>query len=106
MSSLSNAASSPITYLYMKYNRLEKSKRLVEDLENAERRTEVMKQLFKSYLFNNIIDLNDKELEQFIRYCNLSDDFVLGSTEYELVSYVKAKYERFLKMNQWKNSPI
>ncbi len=92
---VADAMSSPITYLYERFSRLEKSKRKVAEWENEDLKREVLKDLFKIYIKNDIIDLSSEEFDAFIVYLNLSDDFIINASQYELVMAIKGKYESF-----------
>ncbi len=92
---VADAMYSPITYLYERFSKLEKSKRKVAEWENEDLKREVLKDLFKIYIKNDIIDLSTEEFDAFIMYLNLSDDFIINSSQYELVMAIKGKYESF-----------
>lgn len=96
-----SAVESPITYMYMQFSRMERSKRLVEELTNEDNRMELQRELMRSYLFNDIVNLNESQLDDFIRYCRLSDDFIRRSTEYELAVYVKKRYLEYVSQNDY-----
>jgi hypothetical protein len=90
-----NALGSPIEYLYERFSRIEQSKRKVAELENEEKRREVLKELFHIYIQHDIINLTDADFERFIDYCNFTDDFVRNSSDYDLVMAIKYKYQQF-----------
>ncbi len=96
-----SAVESPITYMYMQFSRMERSKRLVEELTNEDNRIELQHELMRSYLFNDIVNLNEAQLDDFIRYCHLSDDFIRKATEYELAVYVKKRYLEYISQNDY-----
>lgn len=100
-SSFANAFQSPITYLYETFNRLEKSKRLVEQLTNDDNRLELRRALFKTYMFENYEVLNPNQLDAFIRFCNFSDGYIKQSTEYELASAIKKNYYAYTNQNDY-----
>ncbi len=90
-----NALSSPIEYLYERFSRLEQSKRKVAKLEDEEARRQVLKDLFHVYIRHDIINLTDAEFENFIDYCNFTDNFIKTATDYDLVMAIKTRYEQF-----------
>ena len=96
-----SALQSPITYMYMQFSRMERSKRLVEELVNNDNRMELMRELMRSYLIYNLIDINDAQLDDFIQYCRISDEFIKQSTEYELAVYIKKRYEQYMEQNDY-----
>jgi len=88
-------ATSPITALYERFSRIEQSKRKVAQLEDEEKRREILKDLFHLYIRNEIINLSDDAFDNFIDYCNFSDEFIKNATDYELIMAVKQKYDRY-----------
>ncbi len=96
-----NAIGSPIEFLYERFSRLEQSKRKVAQLENEDKRREVLKDLFHIYIRHDIINLSSEKFEHFIDYCNFPDDFIKNATDYDLVMAIKFKYEQFEKMQDY-----
>ena len=68
-----DAFSSPITFLYQSYSRRERSKRLVAQLENEDRKRELLKELLRKYVNGDIIKLSPDKFDEFIDYCNVPD---------------------------------
>ncbi len=90
-----DAMSSPITFLYERFSKFERSKRKVAEWENEELKRDVLKDLFRIYIKNDVIDLPDEEFDAFIKYLNLSDEFIQSASQFELVMAIKGKYESF-----------
>ncbi len=40
--------------------------------------------------------LKGRQLEEFLQYCNLSDEFIYNASEYELLAAIFARYYRFM----------
>ncbi|MFM7234337.1 MAG: hypothetical protein ACKOZM_07075 [Flavobacteriales bacterium] len=98
-----NAVLSPITFLYQQFSKKEQSKRKVAYLENEDRKRELLKELFRLYVDYEIIALNDELFDDFITYLNVSDDFLINSTQYDFLVYVKDRfrdYKIFLRQHQ------
>ena len=95
-----DAIGSPITFLYERFSKFERSKRLVAEWEDEDMKKEVLKDLFRLYIKHDIIDLSEEEFDAFIRYCNLSESFIKNATQFELVMAIKGKYETF--KDRWK----
>ncbi len=95
-----DALSSPITFLYEAFSKRERSKRLVMEMENDDRRRELLKELFAKYVAYEIIDLNTEQFDGFVDYLNVSDRFLQSSSQYEFCVYVKGRfydYQKYLK---------
>jgi len=96
-----NALGSPIDYLYERFSRIEQSKRKVAELEDEEKRRNVLKELFHIYIQHDIIALSDQDFEQFIDFCNFTDGFIKSATDYDLVMAIKYKYAQFEKSHDY-----
>lgn len=90
-----NAIESPITYLYERFSKFGKSKQKVAEWENEDLKKDILKDLFRLYVKNDIIDLSEEEFDAFISYCNLSEEFIKTASQFELVMAIKGKYEAF-----------
>ena len=90
-----DALGSPITYLYERFSKFGRSKQKVAEWENEDLKRDILKDLFRLYVKHDIIDLNDSEFDSFIKYLNLSDEFIQNATQFELVMAIKGKYESF-----------
>ncbi|MBP7448596.1 MAG: hypothetical protein KA817_01055 [Flavobacteriales bacterium] len=90
-----DALQSPITFLYQEFSRRERSKRLVAQLENEDRKRALLKELLQKYVEFDIINLNDEAFDDFIDFCSVPDVVIKGLTQYEFLLYVKKKYELY-----------
>lgn len=95
-----NAIQSPITALYMAFSKREKTKRMIAELEFRDQQKEVVKEILRVYVHNDIIDLYDDQFDAFITFLNLNDNFLRSATDYELIVYIKYKYEHFQNLNR------
>lgn len=93
-----DAASSPITFLYEQFSKRERSRRHIAELRNEDRKRDLLKELLTKYVANDVINLSDDEFDNFIDYCNVSDEFMKNSTQYEFIMYIKRKYEFYRLM--------
>ncbi|MFK7756472.1 MAG: hypothetical protein AB8B53_06020 [Flavobacteriales bacterium] len=92
--------SSPITFLYQQFSREERSKRKVYEMENADRRRALLKELFKKYVAYEIIDLSEEEFDNFIDYINISDYLLQNTSQYDFIVYVKARFNTYSRLIQ------
>ncbi len=88
-----DAISSPITYLYQQFSRKERNKRMVAEMRNNDRRRDLLKELFRKYVDEDIINLEEEEFDSFIDFSRVSDEFLQKSTQYEFIMYIKKRYE-------------
>lgn len=89
---------SPISLLYERFSRIEQSKRKVAQMEDNEKKSQVLKDLLHLYIKYDIINLDDKTFDDFIDYCNFSDSFIKSATDYELIMVVKQKYQVYMRL--------
>jgi hypothetical protein len=93
-----DAFQSPITFLYQEFSRRERSKRLVAQLENEDRKRALLKELLYKYVQYDIINLSDESFDDFIDFCRVPDEVMQGLSQYEFLLYVKKKYELYTSL--------
>ncbi|CAG0977284.1 MAG: hypothetical protein HND27_10390 [Bacteroidetes bacterium] len=86
---------SPITYLFQMYNRTERGKRIAAEMENNDMRRALLKELLEKYVDADVLFMLDEEFDDFIDFCNFSDDIMKQSTQYEFIMLVKLKYKQY-----------
>ena len=91
------AWNSPLTALYQAFSRRERSKRKVAELQNADLRHDLLKELLQVYVDTKLIDLPSEDYDKFINFLHLSDETLNTITQYELALYVKEMYARFYR---------
>jgi hypothetical protein len=97
-----DAFESPITALYQAFSRRERNKREVAEMRNNDNRRALLKELFRKYVDNDIIQLDNNEFDEFIDFCGVSDEFLKSSTQYDFIMYIKKRFEVFrLMKNRW-----
>lgn len=90
-----DAFSSPITALYQAFSKRERNKRMVAEMRNNDRRRALLKELFRKYVDNDIIQLDNYQFDEFIDFCNVSDSFLQNATQYDFIMYIKKRFEVF-----------
>jgi len=95
------ALKSPITALYQEFSRRERTKKKVAELQYQDQMDKVVKELLRVYISYEIIDLNEDEFLAFMQFLNLNEDFLKSSSDYQLITYIREKYNHFkaLKLN-------
>jgi hypothetical protein len=93
--------SSPITNLFERFSRMEESKREVAELEDEEKRRQVLKDMLHLFVKADIINMDDTQFDTFINYLNFSDNFIKTSTDYDLLMAIKYKYEAYENANSY-----
>ena len=95
-----NALESPITFLYQAFSKRERSKREVAEMENDDRRRDLLKELFHKYADYDIIALDNHEFDLFIDYLQVSDAMLQGMSQYEFVLYVRDRFKAWQKVRR------
>lgn len=93
-----DAMSSPLTYLYQQVSRKERMKRRAYEIINADKKRELLKQLFIQYVDYDIIDLEPSEFDDFIDFMNVSDDMLMQMTQYDFVIYTKRRFAQYRQL--------
>ncbi len=97
-----SAFESPITALYQAFSRRERNKREVAEMRNDDNRRALLKELFRKYVDNEIIQLDNNQFDEFIDFCGVSDDFLKNSSQYDFIMYIKKRFEVFtILRNRW-----
>lgn len=97
---VTNAISSPITALYVAFSKREKTKRKVAEMEFQDRQDDVVKEILRLYVHNDIINLKQSDYDEFIRFLHLNPEFLKSATDYELITYIQGKYEHFKRLKE------
>ena len=93
-----DALKSPITFLYQMLNRDERSKREVAQMENDDRRRDLLRELFVKYVDFDIIDLEPEEFDAFIAFCDPGDVMLQTWSQYEFIQFVKQRFRLFVAL--------
>lgn len=97
---ITNAIQSPITALYVAFSKREKTKRKVAEMEYQDQQDDIVKEILRIYVHNDIIDLNGSDYDEFIVFLNLNVEFLKMATDYELISYIQDKFEHFTRIKE------
>jgi hypothetical protein len=89
---------SPITALYQRFSKLERSKRWVAEQEYKDDQKRILKELLRNYVVYDIVELTDEEFEEFIEFLNMDDQFLKTASEMELITFVKDKYGHYKRL--------
>ncbi|MDQ3111417.1 MAG: hypothetical protein M3R17_16140 [Bacteroidota bacterium] len=89
---VTDAVSSPITYLYERFSREGKSREAVAILENNDNKREILKELFRTYARAGVIVMEEEEFDAFINYLNIPEDFLRTASDYDLAVFIRHKY--------------
>lgn len=100
---VTDAISSPITFLYERFSREGQSKALVAELENKDRMNSVLKDLFRAYNRAGVIDLPENDFDAFIAFLNMPESYLKSASDYELAVTIRARFEQFKYMRSMHN---
>jgi predicted cation transporter len=97
---VTNAIQSPITALYVAFSKREKTKRMIADLEYKDQQNDVVKEILRVYVHNDIINLSQADFDEFILFLNLNTEFLKSANDYDLITYIKSKFEHFQRIKE------
>lgn len=89
-------ASSPFTLLYEAFSKQAKARRRAAVMRQEERRRQLAEMRYNRLMVSQNTGLNGDELDRFMRFCPVPDEFVLRASEYELIERVKECYRRWV----------
>lgn len=95
-----DAAQSPVTFLYERFSREGRSRATVAMLENEDRRKDVLKELFRTYIRAGVIDLDESEFDTFIAYLNIPEEYLKTASDYELALAIRQRYIQYKTAQQ------
>jgi len=79
----------PITALYDAFSKTGKSKRKLSTLENTDQQKVVAARRYNAEVVRRVTTFtSDKEIQDFMLFCNLTVDFIVSSSEYELYTAI------------------
>ena len=97
---VTNAIQSPITALYIAFSKREKTKRKVAEMEYMDSQNDIVKEILHLYVHHDILDLEYADFEEFVTFLNLNPEFLKSASDYELITYIQAKFEHFQKIKE------
>ncbi len=97
---VSNAIQSPITALYVAFSKREKTKRLVAEMEYKDSQDAIVREILRIYVHNDIIYLSQDDFDEFILFLNINPEYLKTATDYELVTFIKARFDQFQSIKQ------
>ncbi|MFI5134257.1 MAG: hypothetical protein ACHQD9_00260, partial [Chitinophagales bacterium] len=86
---------SPFTYLYQLFSTREKDIRGYAELENEGKKKQLIKELVNNYMSLGILKLDPSEVDNFVDYIEVPDDFLKTVDEYDFISYLQFQADRF-----------
>jgi hypothetical protein len=95
-----DAFSSPITFLYQEFNRLERLKRHNAERVNDDKRKELLRQLLANYVAHDIINMDNDEFDDFIDFCNVPESYLKTASQYDFCIYIKQKFDVYAMMKR------
>ena len=94
---------SPITALYQAFSKKERTKRWIAEQEHQDDQRNILKDLIRTYIAYDVIDLSDEAFEEFIYFLNMDEQFLKTASEMELITFIKDKFEHYKLIK--KNNP-
>ena len=94
-----DALQSPITALYQAFSKSAKNERWIAQQVYKDDQRRVVQELLHLYVAYDIINLSDKDFENFIDFLNINDEFIKTAKEFELITFIQDKFEHFSQIN-------
>lgn len=100
---LTDAVSSPITYIYDRFSREGRSRAAVAMMENQDKQKDILKDLFRTYIRSGVIDLKEEEFDAFITYLNIPEWYLKTASDYDLALTIRQRYLQYREVQQIHN---
>ncbi|PQA60300.1 hypothetical protein [Siphonobacter curvatus] len=88
-------ANSPISLMYELFSKRAKNLRKLGVLQQQDRKHKLAEFKYNAQVVNQVTKLDGEDLEEFMRLFPIDDDFVLQSSEYDLVQVIKANFKKY-----------
>ncbi|MFT4032716.1 MAG: hypothetical protein QM669_09880 [Siphonobacter sp.] len=88
-------ATSPISLLYELFSKRAKGLRQLAVFQQEDRKHKLAETRYNESFVSQVTKLEGAELERFMKFCPVPDDFVLRASEYDLIQKVKDCYHRY-----------
>jgi len=89
---------SPITALYQAFSKTERAKRKIAEWQYKDSQRDILKELLRAYVAYEVVELSEEEFDDFIEFLTINGDFLRTATEWELIEYIKGKFEHFIEI--------
>lgn len=86
---------SPITALYQAFSKKERTKRWIAEQEHKDNQLNIVRELIRTYVAYDVIELNDEEFEEFIYFLNMDEQFLKTASEMELITFIQDKFQHY-----------
>ncbi len=86
---------SPFTYLYELFSTREKDKRAYAELMNTVRKNQLVEELVNNYMSLGILRLEPDEVEDFVEFAAVPEDFLKTMSEYDFILYLQQQLRMF-----------
>jgi hypothetical protein len=90
-----NVLQSPVTALYERFSKEGKSKNKAFALEYEDVKLELQKDLLRTYVSFDIVELTTEEFEEFILFMNIDENYLKTASDWELVAMIKEKFAQY-----------
>ncbi len=93
---------SPITALYERFSRKGRTEKKINELKFEDNKNNILKDLLSIYVQYEIIELNEKQFDNFINFLNIDESLLINMNDIELSMMIKDKFEHYKTLIQKK----
>lgn len=86
---------SPISALYEYFSGMARQREKLKAQMKDDETRRIFKELLNYYNENGLIDLPEKNYDEFIDFCNLPADFLKSSSDYEITKTIVTMYNKY-----------
>ncbi len=94
---------SPISALYDAFSKEGRERRKLAELQRQDAIKAEIEPHFNEEMIKRITGLDDELAEEFIGFCNFSEEFLLNAPDYYIIEIILEQYEEFCVLKGMKN---
>lgn len=91
--------SSPISALYEVFSERAKEREKLKGQMKEDERQKVFKELLTYYNEKKVIDLPERNFDDFIKFCDLPLDYLKTHTDYEIMKTITTYYKKYIRLS-------
>lgn len=93
--SLASAVFNPVDFLYNKFGKRPKELKKLRKLKEEDQLRDIMEEKFSREILMDYMDMSRKELNDLLKECNYSDNFIRKASDLQVIEAVLECYETY-----------
>ena len=90
---------SPASLIYSLFSKEAKAIKKYAEIKEKEDEVNELRERYNEHIVRNLTGLEGDEVNEFMRYCDFKDAFILTVSDYKLYSQILSKFEEYKNSN-------